>query len=69
MLKNKILKCDDDDDHNDGDVDTKPAFWPTWAHKKHSLSFYQQASTRLSVKPENYNCKGMNLRLNKQSLI
>ena len=45
-------------DHMDGDVDTKPAFDPPEYMTKITSSF-------LSIKPENHNCKGMSLRLNK----
>ena len=65
-LDYKMSKCYDDED---GDVDTKPTFWPTWAPKE-TLSKLLSTSLKLGYlsKPENYNCKGMSLQLNKQLL-
>ena len=58
-----MLECYDDDAHEDRDVDTKPTlFDPSELTTKLTSRF-------LSIKHENYNCKGMSLRLNKYLLI
>ena len=56
-----MLKYDDDNDHEDRDVDTKPALDPLEAIR----NTLQARLTNL----KNHNCKGMSLQLNKQLLI
>ena len=56
-----MLECDNNDDHVDRDVNTKPTFDPPELIR----NILQVRLTNL----KNYNCKGMSLQLNKQLLI
>ena len=64
-----MLECDNDDDHEDGEIDTKLAFDSPELTQNSLQAYYQTTLQARLTNLKNHNCKGISLRLNKQLLI
>ena len=64
-----MLECDNDDDQEDGEIDTKLALDPPELTQNSLQAYYQATLQARLTNLKNHNCKGMSLRLNKQLII